>query len=174
MKKQHQVRIRSNVSTATVEQQAENPVAIRQPVCPITLQLLAAGADKPLACVEITANELSHIKAGYAALSERQPPGDCSFEEWIKSAVLHQANRELRESPLLDLEEAVNKIVGILSLMVNSSLKLQADLENEDGIEDHRKIAAGIELLASSASSELLYAFDASYDYAVGLSKEAA
>src|ERR1035441_6627763 len=105
-----------------------------QQTAPITLELQEAGADKPLACVEITANELSSIKAARAASNKNIPGLEWSIGQWIKSALMHQASRDLTPGrPLFDLEDAVNKAAGMLCLLANTNSKLRADLADTDG-----------------------------------------
>jgi hypothetical protein len=142
---------------------------------PITVQLLEAGVDKPLACVQIDADELSRIKAGHAARNKVPPMLGWSLGEWIKSAMTHQANREITPGrPLLDLEDAIYKAAGMLSLMANSNQKLRTELQNGEGNPLGDGIDCGIDILADCVSAELTKAFKASFDYAAGLRKEAA
>src|ERR1039458_400541 len=105
-----------------------------QQTAPITLQLQEAGADKPIACVEITANELSSIKAACAARNKNIPGLEWSSGQWIKSALMHQTSRDLTPGcPLFKLEDVISRAAGMLSLMAISNTKLRADLADAEG-----------------------------------------
>lgn len=155
------------------------PAAVSAPTAgqagPITLQLVEAGAHNPLACVEITADELSSIKAARAARNKNIPGLEWSIGQWIKSALTHQASRDLTPGrPLFDLQDAINKAAGLLSVMAISNTKLRADLADTEGRPLSGGIDCGIEILADLTSAELAKAFKASFDYAAGLGREAA
>jgi hypothetical protein len=165
-------------SNPAVSSNAGSPAAAApsaQQTAPITLQLQEAGADKPIACVEITANELSSIKAARAAKNKNIPVLEWSIGQWIKSALMDQASRDLTLGrPLFDLGDAINKAAGMLSLLADSNFKLRVDMADMENRSSNDGIDCGIELLAHCISAELTKAFQASFDYAAGLGKEAA
>lgn len=141
------------------------PVPAQQPDR-IRFELSGPGADKSGVCIELTAEELSHIRAGWL---KKSPPLEWRLDEWAKSALLHQANRDMiPHYPLHALEDAVNTVIGLLAVMADSNSKLRTELRDGPRIGSAAHADCGIQNLVRSAGDQLLDTFKASFDYATG------
>jgi hypothetical protein len=137
---------------------------------PVSLQFHGPGADKPVACIELTAEELSLMRTAWLNKSSAE---ERRFDVWVKSALMRQANRDMiSRSPLFRLEEAVHVAIGLVAIMGDSNLKLRRELR--DGTDRPGDPDCGIQNLVRSASDQLLDAFNASWDYATGNKEVAA
>ncbi len=132
----------------------------------ITLQLREASLVEPIASIELSDEDHSNIVAAIIARNGMAP---CclTIGEWMKSAMLHQANRDLASGkPLLAMEDAITKAIGLLTLIASSNRKLRAELETRMDVKLEERISSGVELLADASAGELQDAFNASCDYA--------
>ena len=142
------------------------PVPPAQQPGGVSVQLHVPGADNPVACIELTAAEESYIRAAWL---KKSTPIEPRLGDWVKSALLRQANRDMvSKFPLIDLEDAVMKAIGLLSMMMDSNAKLQMALADDSVTDWENRGPRGIELLANSVSIELLETFNDSFDYATG------